>query len=379
MKAVAVFPGKKEIQIIDHPEPHITLPDHVKLRILDIGICGTDQEICRFEYGTPPAEADYLIIGHEALGEVIEVGASVKTFKPGDLVVPTVRRPCLDSTCRSCTADHPDFCYTDGFTERGIKGIHGFMTELVVDQEHYMHPVPDTLRDVAVLVEPLTVAEKALMQSLWLMQHHHRPPWLHADTPAEQWGHGLNALVLGAGPVGILGAMALLTRGFRTYVYSREQAPDRRVGLVEALGATYLSTEQVSPAQLVKYTGNIDLVYEAVGHSSFALDILHELGTNGIYILTGVPGLQSLTEIDIAGLFRTMVLKNQVVMGSVNATGEAFAAAIHDLEVFSRRWPDALRTLIAGRYPIEQASNLLLRRTGGIKSVISFDQTAFIQ
>lgn len=376
MKAVAVFPEQRKVRVIDHPEPHITSPDQVRFRMLDIGICGTDKEICQFEYGTPPAGSDYLIIGHEALGEVVEVGKEVRGIRPGDLVVPTVRRPCADPTCRSCTVGHQDFCYTDGFTERGIKGLHGFMTEMVVEQERYLHPVPGYLRDVAVLVEPLTIAEKALTQTLWLMQHQHRPPWIHADTPAKAWGQELSALVLGAGPVGILGAMALLVQGFRTYVYSREQAPDKRISLVTALGATYLSTEQVPLSRLVERIGNIDLVYEAVGHSSFALSVLGELGMNGIYILTGVPGPQALMEVEPGKLLRNMVLKNQVVLGTVNAGDEAFTAAIEDLATFSRRWPHVLRALIAGWYPIEEAPDLILRRSGGIKSVISFDEAA---
>lgn len=376
MKAVAVFPEERMVRIVNHPEPALTAPDHVKFRILDIGICGTDKEICQFEYGTPPAGSDYLIIGHEALGEVVEVGPAVRRFKPGDLVIPTVRRPCPDPTCRSCTLGHQDFCYTNNFTERGIKEAHGFMTELVVEQERYLHPVPHELRDIGVLVEPLTIAEKALTQTLWLMQHQHRPPWIHGDTPLETWGEGLSGLVLGAGPVGILGAMAMMTQGFLTYVYSREQAPDRRVGLVEALGATYFSTDQVPLPELIRRVGNIDFVYEAVGHSAFALSVLRELGMNGIYVLTGVPALQHLVEVDPAYLLRNIVLKNQVVLGTVNAGNEVFRDAIHHLDAFSRRWPDVVPMLIGGRYPLEEAPDLILHRSGGIKSVISFEDIA---
>src|SRR5262249_39730994 len=147
----------------------ITQPDQVKLRILEVGICGTDKEICSFEYGTPPTGSDYLVIGHEALGEVVEVGAAVTHLAPGDLVVPTVRRPCSHAHCRSCQAGHQDFCETDDFTERGIKGAHGYLTEFVVDEAHYMNPVPRYLREIAVLVEPLTIAEKAEYQLSTLM------------------------------------------------------------------------------------------------------------------------------------------------------------------------------------------------------------------
>src|SRR5215467_13274865 len=124
MKAIAVFPARREVRLIEQEKPVITQPDQVKLRMLEIGICGTDKEICSFAYGTPPAGSDYLVIGHEALGEVTEVGAAVTNLAPDDLVVPTVRRPCPHARCRSCRSGHQDFCETDDYTERGIKGIH---------------------------------------------------------------------------------------------------------------------------------------------------------------------------------------------------------------------------------------------------------------
>lgn len=372
MKAAAVFPGKQEVKVIDHPESSITLPDQVKLRILDVGICGTDKEISSFEYGTPPQGSDYLVIGHEALAQVTEIGSAVSRLKPGDLVVPTVRRPCSHPECRACRSGHQDYCYTGDFTERGIKEAHGFMTEFVVDYERNMNLVPGDLREVAVLVEPLTIAEKAMAQVFWLMQH--RPPWISAETPGAQWGRGQKALVLGVGPVGLLGAMMLVMAGFETYVYSRELPPNPRIDLVASIGATYLSTQTTNIDQMREQIGNIDLVYEAVGHSHFAFQVLRVLGINGIFVLTGVPGLQAFIEADPARLMRDMVLKNQVLLGTVNAGPEAFAAAIQDLDVFIKRWPVAVRALIAGRYPPEQAFELILGRPTGIKSLISFDR-----
>src|ERR1700722_1457746 len=102
MKAVAVFPADRRCEVIDHPEPHIASPTEVKMRMLDVGICGTDKEIVAFEFGTPPDGSPYLVIGHESLGEVVEVGANVKRIKPGDLVVATVRRPCSRPDCIAC-------------------------------------------------------------------------------------------------------------------------------------------------------------------------------------------------------------------------------------------------------------------------------------
>jgi threonine dehydrogenase-like Zn-dependent dehydrogenase len=374
MKAVAVFPGSREVKIIEQEAPQLSRPDQVMLRMLDIGICGTDKEICSFEYGTPPPGDDYLVIGHESLAEIVQVGSAVERLRAGDLVVPSVRRPCPRRGCLSCRSGHQDYCYTGEFAERGIKDAHGYMTEYVVDYERYMNVVPPDLREIAVLAEPLTIAEKALAQIFWMLQH--RPPWLDPHTPSHERGSGLSALVLGIGPVGLLGAMTLAMAGFTTYVYSRELPPNPRIDLVNAIGATYVSSQTETFPDLAARIGNIDLVYEAVGHSHFALQALQVLGTNGIFVVTGVPGLQALTESDPARLMRNMVLKNQVLLGTVNAGPEAFASALRDLDAFRRRWPAVVRTLIAGRYPPEQAPDLIMGRPIGIKSVIAFDGPA---
>jgi len=341
--------------------------------MLDIGICGTDKEICSFEYGTPPPGDDHLVIGHESVAEIVEVGSAVERLGVGDLVVPSVRRPCPHPGCLACRSGHQDYCYTGDFGERGIKEAHGYMTEYVVDRERYMTLMPPDMREIAVLAEPLTIAEKALAQIFWMMQQ--RPPWLDPETPSEQRGQGLSALVLGIGPVGLLGAMTLVTAGFSTYVYSREVPPNPRLDLVAAIGATYVSSQTETFARLAAQIGNIDLIYEAVGHSHFAVEALKVLGTNGVFVLTGVPGLQAFIESDPARLMRDMVLKNQILLGTVNAGTDAFAAALRDLDVFRRRWPAAVGTLIAGRYPPHQAPDLILGRPTGIKSVITFDGT----
>src|ERR1051325_4586655 len=244
MKAIAVTPRIKEVQIINQAEPNVVLPTDVKLRMLEAGVCGTDKEICAFEYGTPPSGSEQLVIGHESLGEVVEVGSAVKHVRVGDLVVPMVRRPCPHDYCVACRSDRQDFCFTGDFTERGIKGQHGFMAEFVVDHEKYMNPVPKELRDVAVLVEPLTIAEKALAQ-VWQVQQ--RLPWGCPVAPGKAAAHCHRALVLGAGPVGLLGTMALINYDFETYVYSREAAPNPRSQLIVSIGAHYISSATTPP------------------------------------------------------------------------------------------------------------------------------------
>lgn len=368
MRAVGVLPKDKEVRLIDHARPNITSGRQVRIRSLEVGICGTDKEICHFVYGSPPAGFDYLVIGHESLGEVIEVGSEVRNLKKGDLVVPSVRRPCSLPECQPCRDDRQDFCSTGEFTERGIKMTHGFMTEFYVEEEKYLNSVPASLRDVAVLVEPLTVAEKGIEQ-VWQVQS--RLPWVRANAPADARGTGLRAVVLGAGPVGILGAMTLVRHGFTTYVYSRSKKPNPKADLVESFGAKYLSSETVPVEALAEQVGNIDLVYEAVGISKISYDLLKVLGQNGIYVFTGIPAPHPAISIEADNIMRNMVLKNQVALGTVNADPKVFQDAIADLGIFMKRWPNALKSLITGRYTLDNYKELLLGDKSGIKNVIA--------
>ncbi|HEX6556341.1 MAG TPA: glucose 1-dehydrogenase [Ktedonobacteraceae bacterium] len=369
MKAIAVFPKTREVKLIDHEEPKITTPTQVKLRTLEVGVCGTDKRITSFQFGTPPAGYEYFVIGHEMLGEVVEVGSEVRDIKPGDLAVTVVRHPCLHDDCRACRIGRQDFCFTGDFTEHGIKEAHGFMTEFVVDEECYMNLVPHDLRDVGVLTEPLTVAEKGIAQ-VWQIQQ--RLPWIDPNAPVEMRGKGLKAMVLGAGPIGLLGAMLLVAAGFETYVYSRSKVPNPKAELVEAIGGTYISNETTPVEQLAKQVGNIDLIFEASGASSqVVFDVMRVLGTNAIFVFVGAPDSTSPIKVDAHLLIRAHVVKNQAVFGTVNADKAAFESAIRDLGVFKQRWPHALRSLITGYYPIEQAPQLLLGSVRGIKNVVT--------
>ena len=370
MRAVGVLPGTREVRLIEHQAPGITAANQVKIRSLEVGVCGTDREICTFVYGSPPAGFEYLVLGHESLGEVVEVGVGVSRFKSGDLVVPSVRRPCPHAHCLPCRTDKQDFCTTGDFTERGIKMTHGFMTEYYVDEERYLTYVPPALRDVAILVEPLTVAEKGLAQ-VWSVQR--RLPWIDPRNSAGRLGSGKNAVVLGAGPVGILGAMVLIVNGFNTWVYSRSKAPNPKSELLESIGAQYVSCQIEDADQLAERIGNIDLVYEAVGTAKISYDVLRVLGLNGIYVFTGIPAPKPSLEIDADIIMRNLVLKNQVVVGTVNADRAAFEGAIRELGIFLKRWPVALRSLITARYKIEQYRDLLLGKANGIKNVIALD------
>ncbi len=360
MRAAAVFPGTRTLGVVeDFPEPQLTSMTGVKLRILQVGVCGTDREIASFMYGKPPAGSDYLVLGHEAFGEVVEVGSEVTEFAVGDFAIPMVRMPCDHAECVACRHARPDFCMTGDYVEHGIMKLHGFMTEFVVVEARYLNSVPASIRDVGVLVEPLTIAEKALLQALRVQA---RLPW---DFAAYQH----RAVVLGAGPVGLLGAMALQNRGYAVTVYSRDREPNPAAEIVKAIGGKYLSSLDCTVDGLIAATGEIDLVYEATGAANLAFEVLRALGPNGLYVLTGVPGRHGPTEFDTESIMRNLVLKNQCVLGTVNAGKDAFEAAIEDLQSFYAKWPEAVCGLITGRYRIDDFAEPILK-PAGIKNII---------
>jgi len=360
VKAGAVFPAKRRVELVALEEPRISSATQVKLRILEVGVCGTDREICQFHHGIVPQGSEFLVLGHESLAEVVETGPAVGRFRPGDLAVPMVRLPCGHADRAACRGGRADFCSSGDFFERGIKQAHGFMTDFVVDEEAWLNPVPQELREVAVLVEPLTIAEKTLAEIRVIQQ---RLPY--ERRPGR-------AVVLGAGPVGLLGAMALVNAGFETYIYSREVPPNPRADVTAAIGATYISSQMQSAEQLARTVGNIDVVYEAIGASQTAFDLLEVLGANGLFCFTGVPRHGQPISVHADRLLYNLVLKNQAILGAVNAGRDAFDAAVRDLGLFYKRWPQAVRALITGRYPLAEFREPIVVPSG-IKNIIVLD------
>lgn len=363
MRALAVFPKTREVRVIERPDPGALSGNQVLLRVLEVGICGTDREIGAFHYGAAPAGSDYLIPGHEALAEVVETGPEATAVRKGELVVPTVRRPCPHRECAPCRAHRQDFCVTGDFTERGIKEAHGFLQEYVVEDDEYLVPAHRKLADVAVLTEPLSIAAKATEQDTAIQQ---RLPWARPRV---------RGLVLGAGPVGLLGAMSMVVRHFDTFVYSLEPATDVRGKIACSIGATYVSGAEVPLGEVARRMGAMDVIYEAVGIASVGFDALGALGPNGLLVFTGVPAPGKPHPVDTGALMRDLVLKNQLLFGTVNAGRSAYETALELLEQGMFLFPEGVRSLITGRHELEEAPALIAAR-GGIKHVVHLADAA---
>jgi threonine dehydrogenase-like Zn-dependent dehydrogenase len=344
MKALALTPGTTTIRVVDRPEPSIAAPDEIKVRIVRVGICGTDREEAAGGRARSPSGQAELVIGHEMFGQVVAVGRAVTRVQPGDYAVFTVRRGC--GHCLPCAMNRSDMCRTGDYTERGIWGQDGYQTEYVVDQEQYVVRIPPELAAVGVLCEPLSVAEKAIDEAVRLQTS--RLP----DAPATpDWLYGQRCLVAGLGPIGLLAALVLRLHGAEVYGLDIVDAGTPRPQWLAHIGGRYVDGRQVPPNQVDEQLGPMDLIFEATGVADLEFNLLDALAIDGVYVLTGVPGGDRPLQIPGADLIRQLVLYNQVMAGSVNAARSHFQLAVDDLAHAHLRWGDHLTKVISHRHP----------------------------
>jgi threonine dehydrogenase-like Zn-dependent dehydrogenase len=354
MKAIVVKPGVQDsIHMRDMPDPKMK-PTEIAVKMLRVGLCGTDAEINHGLYGKPPDGDEFLILGHENLGVVEEVGKKVKGWKPSDLVVSTVRRPC--GICANCKAGHNDLCNSGQYTERGIMRRHGFMAEYYVESPEYLHKIPKAVRDFAVLLEPMSVVEKGIDHAFLIQRRLIWKPKL--------------GVVLGGGPVGLLAAAVLRVRGLRTVVVGREPETDLRAQIAKKLGAEYVCVANQSLLDLPKLIGPPDLVIEATGSARVVFDAMEILGPNGVLCLLSVTGGTGVNEEPIERINQLIVLGNQVVFGSVNANPRHFAMGVKDFVAIEKKWPGVLSKLLTNRIPWDQHKTWFTGRGSGIKSML---------
>src|SRR5712664_4535285 len=253
MKAISVFPGKpNSVHLAELKKPSLEEVSNgrgVLVKVLRVGVDGTDKEINAAEYGAAPSGYDFLVIGHEGFGRVEAVGPSVTELKPGDYVVATVRRPGHSIYDLIGTND---MTTDDVYFERGINLRHGYLTEYYVEDAAYIVTLPGTLREVGVLLEPLTVAEKGLNQAYEIQRR------LKVWQPRR-------AAVVGAGTIGLLATLAMRLRGLEVTCYSRRLPPYRNSDLISELGARYVSSQQATLTEVSKMHGPFDLIFEASG------------------------------------------------------------------------------------------------------------------
>lgn len=343
MIAIGITPGKAHAaRLLDLPTPVVDeVPGGrgVLVRVLEVGVDGTDRELYLGEYGEAPEGDDYFILGHESLGVVSEIGPAVSEFSPGDYVVATVRRPGSSIYDRiGCS----DLTTDDVYHERGISRLHGFLAEYYVEDADYLVAVPAGLRHVAVLSEPMSIVQKGIEQAYAIQRR--LPVW----RPAR-------AAVLGAGPIGLLAALALRLRGLDVTVFARTVPPSLNARLVAEIGARYLSTKETSLAEAVAESGPFDLIFEATGYSPLVFEAAHALAKNGVLVLSSVTSGGRTTEVASDRLNLEFVLGNKVMVGTVNACRDHFQQALADFAGAEVTWPGWLSELLT--HPVKGLDN----------------------
>lgn len=344
MRAMTVIPGDPDSAgVEDRPEP-IESDGGLLVAGRLLGVCGTDREIAEDGYGEAPERESRLIIGHEALGTVVEA-PSGSGFSPGDLVAGIVRRP-DPVPCAACKVGEWDMCRNGRFTERGIVRQHGYGSERWRVDPEFAVGVPPALGDLGVLLEPASVLAKA---------------WEQIDLISRRaFFVRERALVLGAGPIGLLATLFGAQRGYQVHVVDRSRAGPKRE-LVEALGATFHGGD----------AGELDLeadvVVECTGLGAVARIGVSKLASGGIACLTGVAHDEPRFDTDATALNRTMVLRNQLLFGTVNAARRHWEQAAASLAAADPRW---LSGLITRRVSLDAWTDALNKGAEDIKVVV---------
>ncbi|HEX6354981.1 glucose 1-dehydrogenase [Actinophytocola sp.] len=349
MRALTVEPGRTDsLQVSEVPEPE---PRAGTLLVdgLALGVCGTDKEIARGEYGWAPPGHERLVLGHESLGRVREAPAG-SDFSPGDLVVGVVRRP-DPVPCGACERGEFDMCRNGQYTERGIKEIDGFGSEQWRVEPEYAVPLDPRLAEVGMLMEPTTVVAKA---------------WEQIErVGARAWFEPRRALVTGAGPIGLLAALLGVQRGLDVHVL--DQVTDGpKPDLVASLGATY----HHEPALQVAERLAPDVVIEATGVGQVVFDTMAHTAAYGVVCLTGVSAPGRSIGIDAGAVNRELVLENDVVLGSVNANLRHYRQAADALAKADLDW---LGRMITRRIPLSRAPEAFTTDGDDVKVVIALD------
>jgi threonine dehydrogenase-like Zn-dependent dehydrogenase len=298
----------------------------VLVKVLKVGVDATDREINDALYGNAPPGYDFLVIGHECFGQVVEVGPAVTHVRPGDYVTCTVRRPggsLYDRIGRS------DITSEETYYERGINLLHGFLTEYFVDDAEYVVRIPVGLKHLHVLAEPMSCAAKAVQQAF------------EAQRRLHFW-HPRRAFVTGAGQIGLLATLVLRLRGLQVWTFARGLGPNRKSEIVEGLGATYVSTSETTPKQMAAQVGRPDLIVEATGNSAVAFETMEVVGHNGVVVWTSITGGQRIVQVPSDRLNLDWVLGNKLLVGSVNANFRHFEAGIADLSLGEVTYPGVL-------------------------------------
>ena len=350
MDAIGIRDTGPELLDVPRPEPD---DGEALIRTLRVGVDGTDHEVIEGNHGGYPADDEYLILGHEAVGVVEDPNGTSLTA--GDVVVPTIRRPPADGPNEYFYRGEADMAPPEKTVERGIDGAQGFMSEYFTSHEQYLVTIPEALAPRGFLVEPISVSEKALELA-------------YASRSSFTW-EPETALVLGNGSLGLL-TVAMLAEEMDVYCLGRRDRPDPSIDIIEALGATYIDSRETPVPEIPTQYESADLVYEATGYAKHAVTSTEALEPNGVAAVLGIPESWEF-EIDGGRFHKELVMTNKALVGSVNSGPKHFRQAADRLSGLPSAVLDDIVTTVADYREFESAFET---GEGTIKTAVQFSQ-----
>ncbi|MFA6035450.1 MAG: alcohol dehydrogenase catalytic domain-containing protein [Candidatus Micrarchaeia archaeon] len=340
------------------PVPKIETPTQVLVRIKQVGLDGTDFSMVQHDKKDIADGREEIIIGHEMMGVVEDVGRKVMNFRPGDAVTITVRRGC--GICWPCKQGQSDYCLTGQFKERGLHKLDGFLTKYAVEEEENVVKLQPGTEKFGILVEPLSIAEKAVEQ-VRLVQSRTQPSCGHPSHAwnTDHWGNCKTALVIGVGTLGCLTAAMLRMNGVTTFATARTSEDSFRVKVLRQLGCDYMPVDDKGEGieKVVEHCQrdrHLDIIIEAAGASELALSVIPYMSRSSVYVLTGIPRGQQLATMDTNRLLRHIVRYNQAVVGSVNSNKTHFEKAVDDIRMINEKFGNILESYVTTRFPLSE-------------------------
>ncbi len=351
MKALAVVPGRKEISVKTLPVPRLD-PDDILVRITSVGFTRRDRLILENPGTIIPEGSDYIIPGHIAVGQVAEAGPLVKDLKVGDMVVPTIRRD-----CKKCIDARSDLCpHPDRYMDSGLTGAHGFASEFISLKSRYLVKVPEELEACALLITPLSVAEKAHSEVLEIARRFNFYCYYDAEYLSPK------TLVTGMGPVGIMTAFLLSLYNYRLTIFGRRDSDDIRSKLFDPIDIEYINTSRVPLDRLEKADYSFRHIFETTGDADYIIRTLPFMSSNAVTVLMAMPENTSRDgrlDIDAAHLIGRMVAGNQVIIGSIKSGRDAFESAVKHLMELNDLYRHELSGLVTHTYRLEDHRKIL--------------------
>ncbi len=355
MKAAAVIPGKKgSLRLLDVERP-VPGDNEVLVKVLEAGIDGTDIDIYEGKYGDAPPGSEYLVFGHEAVGIVESKGSQVKCLSEGDVVVSTVRRPCPEC-CYACMSHEPDMCLTGDYRERGIKEASGYMAEYYTERVSYVARIPPAIKDVAVMLEPLSVAEKGIGEVIKMQE--------------RMWWEPKKALVLGTGTLGLLSTLILRDMGLDVCAIATRTKKSMKARIVEQCGGRYVNTKEEPLETLPGKYGPFDVIIEATGVSSLAMEASRLVNRDGIVCLFGVYTRDRKEEVNIDRFNLGLVFDNKAIFGSVSSNRRHFERGIGRIVSIEGKWPGILKRFFTRRVTLDNIAEGLKHDPNDIKVIV---------